>query len=205
MAELSDVDIEIGSEDEYIDFLYDSDNSNSNSNSGDDVPTVVNNAGKNATTKRNTKGKKTDTKEEKEKKAHHNQLERTRRGVIKESFHDLCKAIPGLKEAAAAKGKKETGASRSQILRSAADYVKTMTSKNDVHRRDIESLKQNNNLLMAQINSLEKARRTGSFVEMAQSVRNIRESECSSKRKVPESGLNVTQVKRKKVKTEFIL
>ncbi|XP_063918750.1 protein max isoform X2 [Zophobas morio] len=89
-----------------------------------------------------------------EKRAHHNALERKRRDHIKDSFSSLRDSVPALN------GEK---ASRAQILKKAAEYIVFMRKKNHSHQQDIEDLKRQNNLLEAQIRTLEKAKTTGSF------------------------------------------
>ncbi|XP_028129254.1 protein max isoform X2 [Diabrotica virgifera virgifera] len=87
-----------------------------------------------------------------EKRAHHNALERKRRDHIKDSFSSLRDSVPALN------GEK---ASRAQILKKAAEYILFMRKKNSSHQQDIEDLKRQNNLLEAQIRTLEKAKTTG--------------------------------------------
>ncbi|XP_068895878.1 protein max isoform X3 [Tenebrio molitor] len=90
-----------------------------------------------------------------EKRAHHNALERKRRDHIKDSFSSLRDSVPALNG--------EKVASRAQILKKAAEYIVFMRKKNHSHQQDIEDLKRQNNLLEAQIRTLEKAKTTGSF------------------------------------------
>lgn len=54
-------------------------------------------------------------------------------------------------------------ASRAQILKKAAEYIQFMRRKNSSHQQDIDDLKRQNNLLEAQIRTLERARTTGNF------------------------------------------
>ncbi|KAL3289225.1 hypothetical protein HHI36_003659 [Cryptolaemus montrouzieri] len=90
-----------------------------------------------------------------EKRAHHNALERKRRDHIKDSFSSLRDSVPALNG--------EKVASRAQILKKAAEYIMLMRKKNSSHQQDIEDLKRQNNLLEAQIRTLEKAKSTGTF------------------------------------------
>jgi len=92
-----------------------------------------------------------------EKRAHHNALERKRRDHIKDSFTSLRDSVPSLH------GEKVQKASRAQILKKAAEYIQFMRRKNSSHQQDIEDLKRQNNLLEAQIRTLERARATGNF------------------------------------------
>jgi Max protein len=82
-------------------------------------------------------------------------LERKRRDHIKDSFSSLRDSVPALNG--------EKVASRAQILKKAAEYIVFMRKKNHSHQQDIEDLKRQNNLLEAQIRTLEKAKTTGSF------------------------------------------
>ncbi|KAJ8962788.1 hypothetical protein NQ318_001187 [Aromia moschata] len=109
-----------------------------------------------------------------EKRAHHNALERKRRDHIKDSFSSLRDSVPALNG--------EKVASRAQILKKAAEYILFMRKKNSSHQQDIEDLKRQNNLLEAQIRTLEKAKSTGSFTidaDVKDSVFNETESDTS--------------------------
>ncbi|CAH1163852.1 unnamed protein product [Phaedon cochleariae] len=109
-----------------------------------------------------------------EKRAHHNALERKRRDHIKDSFSSLRDSVPALNG--------EKVASRAQILKKAAEYILFMRKKNCSHQQDIEDLKRQNNLLEAQIRTLEKAKATGTFnldVDIKDSVFNETESDTS--------------------------
>ncbi|KAK9709337.1 Helix-loop-helix DNA-binding domain [Popillia japonica] len=90
-----------------------------------------------------------------EKRAHHNALERKRRDHIKDSFSSLRDSVPELNG--------EKVASRAQILKKAAEYIQTMRRKNNSHQQDIENLKRQNDLLEAQIRTLEKAKAAGTY------------------------------------------
>jgi len=111
-----------------------------------------------------------------EKRAHHNALERKRRDHIKDSFSSLRDSVPALN------GEKVKSASRAQILKKAAEYIQFMRRKNNSHQQDIEDLKRQNNLLEAQIRTLEKAKATGTFTldaDMKDSSYNESESDTS--------------------------
>ncbi|XP_011338023.1 protein max isoform X2 [Ooceraea biroi] len=90
-----------------------------------------------------------------EKRAHHNALERKRRDHIKDSFSSLRDAVPALQG--------EKVASRAQILKKAAEYIQFMRRKNTSHQQDIDDLKRQNNVLEAQIRTLEKAKVTDNY------------------------------------------
>lgn len=77
-----------------------------------------------------------------EKRAHHNALERKRRDHIKDSFTSLRDSVPSLQG--------EKVASRAQILKKAAEFIKYMKQKNRAHLNDIEDLKRQNNMLETQ-------------------------------------------------------
>uniref|UniRef100_A0A8B9R4Y2 Protein max n=1 Tax=Anas platyrhynchos TaxID=8839 RepID=A0A8B9R4Y2_ANAPL len=85
-----------------------------------------------------------------DKRAHHNALERKRRDHIKDSFHSLRDSVPSLQ------GEK---ASRAQILDKATEYIQYMRRKNHTHQQDIDDLKRQNALLEQQ--GEEKAPETG--------------------------------------------
>ncbi|XP_023024575.1 MYC associated factor X [Leptinotarsa decemlineata] len=111
-----------------------------------------------------------------EKRAHHNALERKRRDHIKDSFSSLRDSVPALNG--------EKVASRAQILKKAAEYILFMRKKNNSHQQDIDDLKRQNNLLEAQIRTLERAKATGSFNidlddDLKDSVFNETESDTS--------------------------
>ncbi|XP_073990458.1 protein max-like isoform X2 [Rhodnius prolixus] len=91
-----------------------------------------------------------------EKRAHHNALERKRRDHIKDSFSSLRDSVPALQG--------EKVASRAQILKKAADYIQYMRKKNSAHLQDIDDLRRQNNLLEAQIRTLEKSRSVMNFI-----------------------------------------
>ncbi|KAF2354729.1 Myc-type basic helix-loop-helix (bHLH) domain [Trinorchestia longiramus] len=92
------------------------------------------------------------------KRAHHNALERKRRDHIKDSFTSLRDCVPALQ------GEKS---SRAQILKKASDYIDFMRKKISAHQADIEDLQRQNELLEAQIKSLERAKYTGNFAAMS--------------------------------------
>ncbi|CAH2009164.1 unnamed protein product [Acanthoscelides obtectus] len=124
-----------------------------------------------------------------EKRAHHNALERKRRDHIKDSFSSLRDSVPALN------GEK---ASRAQILKKAAEYILFMRKKNSSHQQDIEDLKRQNNLLEAQIRTLEKAKSTGSFgmdSDAKDSIFNETESDTSD----ADSGVPQRQTKKMKI------
>uniref|UniRef100_A0A3Q3BDH3 Protein max n=1 Tax=Kryptolebias marmoratus TaxID=37003 RepID=A0A3Q3BDH3_KRYMA len=85
----------------------------------------------------------------KDKRAHHNALERKRRDHIKDSFHSLRDSVPSLQ------GEK---ASRAQILDKATEYIQYMRRKNHTHQQDIDDLKRQNALLEQQVRALEKVK-----------------------------------------------
>ncbi|KAJ8972882.1 hypothetical protein NQ317_015787 [Molorchus minor] len=125
-----------------------------------------------------------------EKRAHHNALERKRRDHIKDSFSSLRDSVPALNG--------EKVASRAQILKKAAEYILFMRKKNSSHQQDIEDLKRQNNLLEAQIRTLEKAKTTGSFTvdaDIKDSTFNETESDTSD----IESSLQQRRPKKMKV------
>uniref|UniRef100_A0A2P2I651 Protein max n=1 Tax=Hirondellea gigas TaxID=1518452 RepID=A0A2P2I651_9CRUS len=93
------------------------------------------------------------------KRAHHNALERKRRDHIKDSFTSLRDCVPALQ------GEK-VKSSRAQILKKASDYIEFMRKKISSHKTDIVDLQRQNELLEAQIKSLEKAKYTGNFAAM---------------------------------------
>ncbi|XP_014672542.1 PREDICTED: protein max-like isoform X2 [Priapulus caudatus] len=84
-----------------------------------------------------------------EKRAHHNALERNRRDHIKGSFHSLRDSVPCIQ------GEK---ASRAQILSKATEYIDKMKRINSIHQDDIDEMKQQNQLLEAQVHMLEHAK-----------------------------------------------
>ncbi|GBP48367.1 hypothetical protein EVAR_96405_1 [Eumeta japonica] len=122
-----------------------------------------------------------------EKRAHHNALERKRRDHIKDSFTSLRDSVPALQGEKVAyalrvelQARRECvspphsqcyavvfslEASRAQILKKAAEYIQFMRRKNNSHQQDIEDLKRQNNMLEAQIRTLEKARSTGNYMD----------------------------------------
>lgn len=105
------------------------------------------------------------------KRAHHNALERKRRDHIKDSFTSLRDCVPALQ------GEKS---SRAQILKKASDYIDFMRKKIASHQADIEDLQKQNELLEAQIKSLEKAKYTGNFAAMSSSTNNNSSSNGAS-------------------------
>ncbi|KAK9891182.1 hypothetical protein WA026_013498 [Henosepilachna vigintioctopunctata] len=124
-----------------------------------------------------------------EKRAHHNALERKRRDHIKDSFSSLRDSVPALNG--------EKVASRAQILKKAAEYIMFMRKKNSSHQQDIEDLKRQNNLLEAQIRTLEKAKSTGTFsLDSGDRDNSYNESESESS----EEETTVQQRRNKKMK-----
>uniref|UniRef100_A0A8C5NCT5 Protein max n=1 Tax=Gouania willdenowi TaxID=441366 RepID=A0A8C5NCT5_GOUWI len=90
-----------------------------------------------------------------DKRAHHNALERKRRDHIKDSFHGLRDSVPALQ---GEKVRKQSKASRAQILDKATEYIQFMRRKNHSHQKDIDDLKKQNALLEQQVRALEKAK-----------------------------------------------
>ncbi|KAH7977830.1 hypothetical protein HPB49_003707 [Dermacentor silvarum] len=84
-----------------------------------------------------------------DKRARHSALERCRRDRITSSFSSLRDAVPSLQ------GEKAT---RSQILKKAADYIESMLSKNNDNQRDIQKLWAQNKLLEEKIRMREEAK-----------------------------------------------
>lgn len=125
-----------------------------------------------------------------EKRAHHNALERKRRDHIKDSFSSLRDSVPALN------GEK---ASRAQILKKAAEYIQFMRRKNNAHQQDIEDLKRQNNLLEAQIRTLEKAKATGTFSLDASDVKESNFNESESDTSDTESSVQPRRSKKIKV------
>ncbi|XP_003736996.1 protein max [Galendromus occidentalis] len=85
---------------------------------------------------------------EDEKRAHHNALERKRRDHIKHSFNSLRDAVPNLEP----DGSK---VSRAEILKRAAEYIKSMRKRNSAHQQDIHELQKQNQNLEKQIESIQ--------------------------------------------------
>jgi len=129
-----------------------------------------------------------------EKRAHHNALERKRRDHIKDSFSSLRDSVPALN------GEKviPLQASRAQILKKAAEYIQFMRRKNNSHQQDIEDLKRQNNLLEAQIRTLEKAKSTGSYTVDADG-KDSNYNETESDTSDMEGSINQRRVKKMKI------
>jgi len=85
--------------------------------------------------------------DEAEKRAHHNALERKRRDHIKDSFYCLRDAVPQLR------GEK---ASRALILNKATDYIKSLKGKNMCHKKEIDDIKKQNDVLEQEIDKIIK-------------------------------------------------
>lgn len=133
-----------------------------------------------------------DVESDAEKRAHHNALERKRRDHIKDSFSSLRDSVPSLNG--------EKVASRAQILKRAAEYIQFMRKKNTSHQQDIEDLKRQNNLLDAQIRTLEKAKSSGSFGTDSSDGKDSNFNESESDNSDLEGSLR--QRKNKKMKLE---
>ncbi|XP_012522255.1 protein max [Monomorium pharaonis] len=97
-----------------------------------------------------------------EKRAHHNALERKRRDHIKDSFSSLRDVVPALQG--------EKVASRAQILKKAAEYINYMRRKTGAHQQDIDDLKRQNDLLEAQIRSLEKEAMLNGWTDLVKPI-----------------------------------
>jgi len=87
---------------------------------------------------------------------HHNNLERKRRDLIKDSFTFLKDTVPSLR------GDKPV--SRAQILRKASEYIQHMKSKNERYQNDIDNLNRQNAILGHEIKQLGKIKATGNYI-----------------------------------------
>ena len=95
-----------------------------------------------------------------EKRAHHNALERKRRDHMKDSFSLLRSHVPTLQD---------DKASRAQILKKTADYIKFMKEKNEANKNDVSYLKEFNAALEKRIRVFEKRKSPGNFAAMSNS------------------------------------
>lgn len=89
----------------------------------------------------------------KNRREHHNNLERKRRDLIKDSFQYLKVTVPSIR------GNKSV--SRAQILRKTSEYIQHMRIKNERHQQDIKTLNRQNAMLENQIKQLNKIKITG--------------------------------------------
>ncbi|XP_011157138.1 protein max [Solenopsis invicta] len=130
-----------------------------------------------------------------EKRAHHNALERKRRDHIKDSFSSLRDVVPALQG--------EKVASRAQILKKAAEYINFMRRKTGAHQQDIDDLRRQNDLLEAQIRSLEKEAVLNGWADMcgvkAESVGTSGYNDTESESSDSEAGQAIQQPKKLKV------
>ncbi|XP_011875080.1 PREDICTED: protein max isoform X2 [Vollenhovia emeryi] len=83
-----------------------------------------------------------------EKRAHHNALERKRRDHIKDSFSNLRDVVPTLQG--------EKVASRAQILKKAAEYIRLLRVKQQSIQQEIDDIKKQNITLENEIRELEQ-------------------------------------------------